>query len=200
MNIGTKRGRKPNVKSWDMVLRHTFRSNYIEDADLHTLMFVCGDHLSEIIGEALKEFVSNNQLPTNDSKFQTDVYITAATLTSKNRQKPDATEVLSQMNRTDLISRIHQLANSNIVHTPPEKPPTTTHVPSQSIHPTPKSQHSFDASPSVTPVQKKQPLPLPTVDLGPEIDEDAMMMSESSQIPVVPKTALKDKWLQQHNY
>ncbi|OLP04612.1 hypothetical protein [Rhodoferax antarcticus] len=201
MKTDSKRGRPFKSKSWDLLLRHTFRTSYLEDAGLHALLFISGDHFTEIIQKALREFVIKNELPTSDPTFQSDLYLAAATLTNTNREKPDAKDVLQRMNRIDVLARINELINSPSAHATVAVQPTQplhvhlTQLPSPATMLTP-----LQSAPNVEPIKTKPRLPLPKIDLGPEIDEEPMVDSDSSSTPVAQKPSLKDKWLQQHNY
>lgn len=203
MSAEAKRGRPSQSKSWDLLLRHTFRANYLEDADIHALMFICGDHLTEIINKALKEFVINNNLPTNDPEFRSKLYLTAVTQINTNREKPDAHQVLEGMNELEILNKIRELAGSDIRSTPKTKsrqapsPSITAVNAAQSVEvnqPQPQQPASLTAQ-SVT-VELKPRKPLPVMDFGPELDEDALM-----DVTVAEKApSLRDRWLQKHNY
>ena len=203
MSAEAKRGRPSQSKSWDLILRHSFRANYLEDADIHALMFICGDHLTEIINKALKEFVLNNNLPTNDQEFRSKLYLTAVTQINANREKPNAHQVLESMNELEILDKIRQLAGSNIQSTPRTKtrtPPVATIAAvnvSQSAQVTPiQPQQSAPLAAKAVIVESKSRLPPPVMDFGPELDEDALMGVTVAEKP----PSLKDRWLQKHNY
>lgn len=203
MSAEAKRGRPSQSKSWDLLLRHTFRANYLEDADIHALMFICGDHLTEIINKALKEFVVNNNLPTNDPEFRSKLYLTAVTQINANREKPDAHQVLESMNELDILDKIRELAGSDIKNTPKTKSRQAPLAPITAVN----AGHSVQARPPqpqqpVPPaaqaviVESKPRKPLPVMDFGPELDEDALMGVAVTEKP----PSLRDRWLQKHNY
>lgn len=199
-----KVGRKSEAKTWEQVLRHTFRTSFAEDSDLHTLMFVAGDQLSLIIQVALKEFVIAHSIPTNDNDFQSKVFLQAAMQYAQNKSSPTAVEVLRSIDRLEVVDQLMQAVNQNPMvqsrngaHSGQEHQPQFSEQ--SKVSPT-LQPHSLP-TPGVTPepvatnpntaTKKKPPI---AMDFGPpEVDELADSTSE-------PKPSLRDKWLQNHQY
>jgi hypothetical protein len=202
MSAENKRGRRYQNKPWDLRLRHVFSVSYMDEADLHALMFISGDHFTAIMQRALREFVSNHGLPTNDIEFQSKLYLTASKLISENREQPDQVDVLESMGESHIIEKIGDLAKSQLSSVPtssiqPAKQPPTP----KALQPTPPkadpipSVHTAPAQPAQSAAVAKPRLPLPVMDLGPEISENEMGASPGAE---VKKPPLKDRWLARH--
>lgn len=209
MSADNKRGRRYQNKSWDLRLRHVFSVGYLEDADLHALMFISGDHFTSIMQRALREFASNHGLPTNDNDFQSKLYLAASKLISENREKPDQIDVLQSMGESSLIDKLGELAqvlspSSDKAVAQPKPAAVATKSPLQPVQPKPapiaaaKPQPIQGVPAQTTPsnVQPKPRLPLPEMDFGPELDENEMAAGQEVE---VKKTPLKDRWLSRHS-
>ena len=201
MTIHNKPGRPRQEKRWDLQLRHIISTDYLIDPTLHALMFSCGDHLTGIMQRALKEFIMRNKLPFQDPDFQQRLYHTASNLIAENRERPDATDVLKKMNELQLVETIRVLANSNA--TSPEKSPkpiaahAATQMPIVASALEPHIDESIPVASAADPNPTNIPRRLPTVDmnLGPEIDENAVGAGTDLN---VKKPSLNDRWLARH--
>jgi len=194
MEADKKAGRKPNPKTWDINLRHEFRSSYLQDTDIHTLMYLSGGNFTEVIQTALKEFVIKHKLPTNNHDFQSSIYLQVAKHVSENKAHPTVTEVLEAIGQSHVYDMIMAATNLGAIDKTAPAARKSAYTP-KSTRPEPDAktksvqQHSVQTSPAFL----EPATNLSSLDLGPEIDE-------TDDEPVTVKPSLKDRFLKNHNY
>ena len=194
MSSDAKLGRPAKPKAWELLLRHTIRASYIEDPEMHALMFVCGSHFNAIVKRALMEFAENNNLATQSREFQSRLYVAASTLINANREIPNSNEVLSEINEQQILERIGELTGQPAGKSPNPKSPTSVRTKS--------NQPQMPAAPPIPQVitevvEAKPRLPLPAMDFGPEMDEEELISGADTE---VKKPPLRERWLNKHNY
>lgn len=198
MSSDPKLGRPAKPKSWELHLRHTFRASYIEDPELHALMFVCGSNFNAIVKRALMEFAVNNDLATQSHDFQSRLYVSASNLINTNREIPNSNEVLADINELHILERIGDLAGQPFETAPKAQKPTSVRKKVDQPQRPPAAPVQAPPSQKVTESTEAKPrLPLPAMDFGPEMDEEALMSGADSEFKKPP---LKDRWLKKHNY
>jgi hypothetical protein len=199
MNIHTRPGRPFKSKSWDLLLRHTFRAHFLEDSDIHALMFVCGDQFSAILKNSLRDYVEKYNLPTNSPEFQSKLLFAATKHINSNHTMPDAIDVLESINELALVDRINDLAVLPKKTTSCPRKQTTAHKQSQIQRPqdialTPAT---IDATTVASTTDSKPRSPLLEMDFGQELDDGIAGYAAEVE---VKKTPLKDRWLERHKY
>jgi hypothetical protein len=199
-----KVGRKTEAKTWEPVLRHTFRTSYAEDSDLHTLMFIAGDQLSLIIQAALKDFAAKHSIPTSDPEFQSKVFLSAATHYSKHKESPTACAVLGELDRMDvfqdLMGSVSGAASSapELRKTPVSKPVAASVRQTAVLSPVlPAQKHTTEPAIVNPSSVKRKPTKAAPIDFGPGEDE---VDADSETSDGEQKPSMRDKWLKNHNY
>ena len=127
-NSSKTSGRKPITKSWDARYSHNFRSNYETDAAVHILMFLAGEHCSDLIESALNSFAARHGIPVQDPEFQQSVFIQASSMHATNRRPPIGSEVMEVMGRTDILQTLALAIGKDSENLQPA-PPRTAVVP-----------------------------------------------------------------------
>jgi hypothetical protein len=91
-----KSGRKAEEKAWETKFRHSFYTNYLQDPDLHVLVFVAEDGLNDIIREALRDYMAKHKMAAADPEFQKKVFM-AASMQVARGHTPVGSEVMAEL-------------------------------------------------------------------------------------------------------
>lgn len=86
-------GRKPEGKLWLTEYRHTLRAKFLNDPDIHLLIFAAGENTTDLLKAALREFIENHDLPFGSSDFQTGLFMQASKMFTETRQSPSPDKV-----------------------------------------------------------------------------------------------------------
>ena len=90
------KGRQQEEKLWESKLRHNFLTNYLQDPDLHTLLFISEAETNNIIREALRDWMVKTGSKALDPEFQAKVFLTASMAVARG-VRPVGSDVLSAM-------------------------------------------------------------------------------------------------------
>lgn len=200
-------GRKPEVKTWETRFRHSFYTNYLQDPDLHVLLFLSDSRISDIMREALRDYMVKHGHQAADPVFQRQVFL-AASLHVSRGHRPVASEVLAELGdqildgeQTPPARSQHPRENAAKAPSPlpaqvisavvpnvapqVEAPEPTPTLPAVQVK-TPQVQRTV--SPVVQPI-KKAPIVLDFG--GPDLEMDAPIAEPA-------KESQRDKWLARH--
>lgn len=214
-------GRKRIVKSWDTRLRHEYRTAFESDSAAHIFMFIAGDHATELLNAALRNFANALDIPIDDPEFQHTVFMQAASMQASNKQAPYPSDVLAALGRTDILDTLNRTLGIKSEGLPAPKPAPirTAAAPQAKRYAAPlaavqtKHESTLPSAPApvaVSPVVTSQPPPVspapvasapvqrkppPQIDMGPEIDLDTPASNQGNG-----QKALKNRWLSAHDY
>lgn len=202
------KGRKAEEKVWETKFRHNFNTNYLQDPDLHTLLFIHGSEINGIIREALRDYMAKHKSKAADPEFQSTVFMTASIQVARGH-RPTGAEVLADLDGH--LLGIPPAAPSTPARRKDARDPIPAQVMHQAIHSKvnlesrdvaqAQSEVAVAAKPAVStpsttvePVTPVVPKPRVVLDFGsePEIGEDAEA-GEASQ-----RLSQRDKWLARH--
>lgn len=90
------KGRLPEEKLWETKLRHNFLTNYLQDPDIHVLLFISEAETNNIIREALRDWMVKTGSKALDPEFQAKVFLTASMEVARG-VRPVGSDVLAAM-------------------------------------------------------------------------------------------------------
>ena len=200
------KGRPSEEKLWETRFRHSFFTNFMQDPDLHTLLFVCEQDINEIIREALRDYIKKTGNKASEPEFQQKVFVGASKLMSQGH-RPVGSEVMAQLGEKPTSARRNgKSAATSRKKTDPPAPPNSfsarldsLDVPTQAIPdtvptPSPVVTHTpplppLPSAPVAPPVKK----PMVVMDFGPEPVE-----GDSGEEAEEAKPTQRSKWLARH--
>ncbi|MBY0234166.1 MAG: hypothetical protein K2W93_04225, partial [Burkholderiaceae bacterium] len=153
--------RPTEEKLWESKFRHNFFTNYLQDPDLHVLMFISESETSNIIREALRDWMTKHGCIAANPEFQAKVFIAASTKVAAG-YRPVGSEIMEELGE----SRFARAAPPPAKAASPRKKTTRTQAPlSAQVLPAPVPPQVEQGAPTYAPppttskIVEVQPLP-----------------------------------------